>query len=114
MLVHSMLPPFPAPAAHLRGSGAVMHAVLAAALCFADIGDAVCRQSCSRDQRSCWLEFAGNTMTQHDTDGEVGHEQRPGSGPSPPAMIQCAVHTMNKAEQHLACFGILAVWARGT
>lgn len=53
-------------------------------------------------------------MTQHDTDGEVGHEQGPGSGPSPPAMIQCAVHTMNKAEQHLKCFGILTVWARGT
>ena len=30
----------------------------------------LCRTSCSRDQRSCWQEFAGNTMTQYDTDGE--------------------------------------------
>lgn len=31
----------------------------------------IIKQSCSRDQRICWQEFAGNTMTQHDTDGNL-------------------------------------------
>ncbi|DBB17802.1 TPA: hypothetical protein ACH3X3_002830 [Trebouxia sp. C0006] len=31
----------------------------------------IIKTSCSRDQRSCWQEFAGNTMTQYDTDGKL-------------------------------------------
>lgn len=29
-----------------------------------------CRQSCRWDQRYCWMEFAGNTMIQHESNGD--------------------------------------------